>query len=329
VKRAGPARRDGGSDGARTPLSANRPALAGIDLRIEGGRVVSACSAPTAAGKTTFIPPAHRLIWCRSSGSVTVDGFEPIADARAVHERIGFRRRDVAALPGIARARLPALSRAACAGLSGAPLARRRSTARSRALRSRTSRCARSANPLEGLQQRVNLAQAFLHDPALLIVDEPTGGLDPLQQADVRRELHGAAGETHAAALYPRPSAKHANSPAAWRCLSRGRLVACGPTAEILGAGDLLALFRGPEGGGVERALRALVRKEAGGALRFAGGVAHAGAIGLVTALLFFDHLRIYNQILLSCFASSTMGGFESDTVPAYVNLPRPGLPCR
>jgi hypothetical protein len=67
-------------------------------------------------------------------------------------------------------------------------------------------------------------------------------------------------------------------------------------------------------------ALRALVRKEL--AVLFASPVAWLtlAAIGLVTALLFFDHLRVYNQILF-LFASSTMGGFESDTVPAYVNL--------
>jgi ABC-2 type transport system permease protein len=40
----------------------------------------------------------------------------------------------------------------------------------------------------------------------------------------------------------------------------------------------------------------------------------------LVTALIFFDHLRIYNQILF-LYASTTMGGFESDTVPDYINL--------
>ena len=40
----------------------------------------------------------------------------------------------------------------------------------------------------------------------------------------------------------------------------------------------------------------------------------------LVTALIFFDHLRLYNQTLF-LYASTTMGGFESDTVPDYVNL--------
>lgn len=67
-------------------------------------------------------------------------------------------------------------------------------------------------------------------------------------------------------------------------------------------------------------ALRALVRKEV--TVLFGSPMAWLtlGAIALVTALLFFDNLRIYNQILF-LYASSTMGGFDSDTTPAYVNL--------
>ena len=96
----------------------------------------------------------------------------------------------------------------------------------------------------KGFQQRVNLAQAFLHDPPLLLVDEPTSGLDPLQQAEVRRELRALRGErtlvlcTHdlaeARALTERVAVLH-----------RGRLVALGATEEVLGAADPLALFRG------------------------------------------------------------------------------------
>jgi ABC-2 type transport system permease protein len=66
--------------------------------------------------------------------------------------------------------------------------------------------------------------------------------------------------------------------------------------------------------------LRALVRKEA--AVLFASPVAYLTLtmVGIVTALVFFDHLRIYNQTLF-VWASSTMGGFETDTVPDYINL--------
>jgi ABC-2 type transport system permease protein len=67
-------------------------------------------------------------------------------------------------------------------------------------------------------------------------------------------------------------------------------------------------------------ALRALVRKEL--ASLFGTPMAYLALMGvaLVTALIFFDHLRLYNQILF-VYASATMGGFASDSVPDYVNL--------
>ncbi|MCZ7619671.1 MAG: hypothetical protein M5U32_15750 [Myxococcota bacterium] len=66
--------------------------------------------------------------------------------------------------------------------------------------------------------------------------------------------------------------------------------------------------------------LRALLRKEL--AVLFGSPLAWLtmAGIALVTALLFFDHLRIYNQILF-LYSSSTMGGFSSGTIPTYVNL--------
>jgi ABC-2 type transport system permease protein len=42
--------------------------------------------------------------------------------------------------------------------------------------------------------------------------------------------------------------------------------------------------------------------------------------VALVTALIFFDHLKLYNQILF-VYATTTMGGFETDTIPEHVNL--------
>jgi ABC-2 type transport system permease protein len=64
----------------------------------------------------------------------------------------------------------------------------------------------------------------------------------------------------------------------------------------------------------------ALVRKEF--SLLFGSPVAYGVLfmVALVTAITFFEHLRLYNQILF-VFASNTMGGFESDTIPTHVNL--------
>ena len=42
--------------------------------------------------------------------------------------------------------------------------------------------------------------------------------------------------------------------------------------------------------------------------------------VALVTAIVFFEHLRLYNQVLF-VFASSNMGGFDTDAIPDYVNL--------
>lgn len=66
--------------------------------------------------------------------------------------------------------------------------------------------------------------------------------------------------------------------------------------------------------------LAALVRKEL--AVLFGSPLAWLtlAGVALVTALLFFDHLRVYNQILF-LYSSDTMGGFATDTVPIYVNL--------
>jgi len=66
--------------------------------------------------------------------------------------------------------------------------------------------------------------------------------------------------------------------------------------------------------------LAALVRKELSSL--FGSPVAYVAltAVAGVTALIFFDHLKIYNQILF-VYATTTMGGFDSDSIPEHINL--------
>jgi ABC-2 type transport system permease protein len=66
--------------------------------------------------------------------------------------------------------------------------------------------------------------------------------------------------------------------------------------------------------------LHALVRKELASLFGSPRSYAALTMVALVTALIFFDHLQLYNQILF-VYASTTMGGFETDTIPDYVNL--------
>jgi len=67
-------------------------------------------------------------------------------------------------------------------------------------------------------------------------------------------------------------------------------------------------------------AFRALVRKEI--AVLFGSPVAYLvlTTVALLTSITFFEHLRLYNHQLFM-YASSNMGGFESDTIPSYINL--------
>ena len=110
-------------------------------------------------------------------------------------------------------------------------------------------------NLSKGYQQRVSLAQAFLHDPSLLIVDEPTGGLDPLQQSEVQGILADLEGQrTVILCTHDLSEARALTSRVA--VLSKGRLVRTGPTQEVLAEDqDPLALFRpGPPSGSEEGA---------------------------------------------------------------------------
>ena len=67
-------------------------------------------------------------------------------------------------------------------------------------------------------------------------------------------------------------------------------------------------------------ALRALVRKELASLFGAPTAYLTLTAVALVTALIFFDHLRVYNQLLF-VYSTSTLGGFESDSIPDSVNL--------
>ena len=97
-------------------------------------------------------------------------------------------------------------------------------------------------NLSKGYQQRVSLAQAFLHDPPLLIVDEPTSGLDPLHQEAVRDVIRAAHRQrTILLCTHDLDEARRLADRVA--VLHRGRLVALGPAREVLAGDDLTRLF--------------------------------------------------------------------------------------
>jgi ABC-2 type transport system ATP-binding protein len=220
----------------------DQTALDRVSLTIEPGETFGLLGA-NGAGKTTFIRLVTGYL-VPSSGQITVDGLSPVSNAKAVHARMGFVAETSRIYPDL-RVRGFLRFAAGARGLSGGRL--EAAVAKTLARFSLESVAHRLVGNLsKGYQQRVSLAQAFLHDPPLLIVDEPTSGLDPLQQEEVRAVIAGTgATRTVILCTHDLNEARALTSRVA--VLRAGRLVALGPTEEVLGRGDPLDLFRGEE----------------------------------------------------------------------------------
>jgi len=159
-------------------------ALKGIDLEIGTGGVVGLLG-PNGAGKTTLVEILEGLRQ-PTSGAARVLGLDPTTQATALKERIGVQLQSTA-MPLDLTAR--ELLRMYAAFYDRAlpvddVLARVGLTAKANAL---------NRNLSGGQRQRLALGIALVHDPELLILDEPTAGLDPV----ARRALHEVIREFH------------------------------------------------------------------------------------------------------------------------------------
>ena len=154
--------------------------LRGLDLSIAAGRV-TAIVGPNGAGKTTFIKSVL--------GLTRPDGGQLLLDGVAVRED-GAHRARIGYMPQIAR--FPE-------NLTGAELLdfmaelRGRPTDTDRELVERFVLEPELAKPLRtlsgGTRQKVNAALAFLFRPDLLVLDEPTAGLDPVSSAVLKDKI--------------------------------------------------------------------------------------------------------------------------------------------
>jgi ABC-2 type transport system ATP-binding protein len=218
-------------------------ALDRLDLEIEPGEAFGLLGA-NGAGKTTFIRLATGFL-IPSAGSLTVDGLSPAREFKAVRRRLGFVAETSRLYPDL---RVGTFLRFAggVRHLAGDPL--RNAVDQALARFELADVADRLIGHLsKGYQQRISLAQAFLADPPLVIVDEPTIGLDPVQQEEVRGVLRALRGQrTLILCTHDLAEARDLTDRVA--ILHRGKLVASGSTTEVLGNGDVLPLFRGEDG---------------------------------------------------------------------------------
>ncbi|HEX6299553.1 MAG TPA: ABC transporter ATP-binding protein [Acidimicrobiia bacterium] len=149
-----------------------------LDLTVEVGEVFGFIG-PNGAGKTTTIRLLMDLIR-PDRGAATVFGLDCREDSLAVKRLVGYLPGEMASFPGVTAGYVVGL----LAGLRGSvDMARVSALAETLDL----DLSSRYEDLSHGNRQKVGLIQAFMHHPKLLILDEPTLGLDPLMQRRFRQ----------------------------------------------------------------------------------------------------------------------------------------------
>ena len=284
----------------------SRTAVEGVGFEVAAGEIVGLLG-PNGAGKTTILECLSGLRQ-PDGGSVTVDGVDALAQPARARLRLGVVLQATALqdriTPREALRLFGAFYPAAVA--PGALLARF-------SLTEKADAPYESLSP--GQKQRLALALAFVHEPDVLLLDEPTAGLDPQSRRELHREIQRLRAEGRTVLL-----STHALDEAHLLCdrlaiLRGGRIVATGRPEELIARNPALPVVILRTAAPVPLApLRALAGVSAveplGDGVRFQ--VAHVGhAVAAVVGLLERDgnellDLRVSRPSLEDAFVELT-----------------------
>jgi ABC-2 type transport system ATP-binding protein len=206
-----------------------RLAVAGLDLEVRRGEVLGFLG-PNGAGKTTTIRMCLGLIR-PSSGRALILGRDVSSHGAEVLPRVGALIEAPAVYGYLSgRANLLCFADALC----GVPRGRVDELLDLVGLRDRQRDRVRTYSA--GMRQRLALAVALLHDPELLVLDEPANGLDPAGIVEMRALLRRLAGEGRTVFLSSHVLAEVQHTCDRVAILSGGRLVRVAPVPELLAA---------------------------------------------------------------------------------------------
>jgi ABC-2 type transport system ATP-binding protein len=160
-------------------------AVHGVDLEVSEGEIYGFLG-PNGAGKTTMVRMLTTLL-LPTAGRASVAGHDIVAEASAVRRSIGVALQEAALDPLMTGRELIRLQ----ATLHGIP--RRDGERRADALLERVdlgdAADRRVGTYSGGMQRRLDLAAALVHEPPVLFLDEPTTGLDPVSRKTIWEEV--------------------------------------------------------------------------------------------------------------------------------------------
>ena len=153
-------------------------ALDGIDMVLEPG--LFGLLGPNGAGKSTLMRSLATLLK-PDTGTITLDGTDIVERPTYMRARLGYLPQDFGVYPRMSALKL--LDHlAVLKGLTNKAERKEQIEALLHAVNLWTHRTASVATYSGGMRQRFGVAQAMLGDPKVLIVDEPTAGLDPFER---------------------------------------------------------------------------------------------------------------------------------------------------
>ena len=211
-------------DGSRGRVEAVR----GLTLRVETGEIYGLLG-PNGAGKTTTL----RLFATRlrpERGRIEIDGVDAVADPVGARSRLAY----VPAEAGLPERLTPQETVELFGEIQGIRDAGRRAVDlldRLSASRYANTPCSALST---GMKRRVVLARALIHDPPLLLLDEPTDGLDVGGRRDVLELVRGLAGEGRAVIVSSHIMGEVEALCSRLGVMAGGRIVAEGSVATLL-----------------------------------------------------------------------------------------------